>query len=147
MRSAYQKPQTRSLPKAPSLAADLAELGRALRSLIDPYRPELYYMRGPGPKWHAKHDRAPAIVDASAVPALVPGMADAQTSAIEFPMPANVAANVVSSEAPSSGMGRGNAGAGQTSFGASNESRHRRISQPMSARLRNMSFRSCWFSV
>jgi hypothetical protein len=21
----------------------------------DPYRPELYYMRGPGPKWHAKH--------------------------------------------------------------------------------------------
>jgi hypothetical protein len=24
-----------------------------------PYRPELHYMRGPGPKWHAKHrDRA-----------------------------------------------------------------------------------------
>jgi hypothetical protein len=21
----------------------------------DPYRPELHYMRGPGPKWHAKH--------------------------------------------------------------------------------------------
>jgi hypothetical protein len=20
-----------------------------------PYRPELHYMRGPGPKWHAKH--------------------------------------------------------------------------------------------
>ena len=21
------------------------------------YRPERYYMRGPGPQWHAKHDR------------------------------------------------------------------------------------------
>jgi hypothetical protein len=26
-------------------------------SLLDPYRPELYYMRGPGPKWRAKHTR------------------------------------------------------------------------------------------
>jgi hypothetical protein len=24
--------------------------------LFDTYRPELHYMRGPGPKWHAKHD-------------------------------------------------------------------------------------------
>jgi hypothetical protein len=24
-------------------------------SLFDPYRPELHYMRGPGPKWRAKH--------------------------------------------------------------------------------------------
>jgi hypothetical protein len=36
------------------------------RSLFDPYRPELHYMRGPGPKWHAKyaparHDPAPAL--------------------------------------------------------------------------------------
>jgi hypothetical protein len=23
-------------------------------SLFDPYKPELHYMRGPGPKWHAK---------------------------------------------------------------------------------------------
>jgi hypothetical protein len=23
--------------------------------LLDPYRPELHYMRGPGPKWHEKH--------------------------------------------------------------------------------------------
>ena len=22
------------------------------------YRPEKYYMRGPGPQWHAKHDQA-----------------------------------------------------------------------------------------
>jgi hypothetical protein len=26
-----------------------------MRSLRDPYRPELHYMRGPGPKWRAKH--------------------------------------------------------------------------------------------
>jgi hypothetical protein len=26
------------------------------RTLFDPYRPELHYMRGPGPKWHAKHE-------------------------------------------------------------------------------------------
>jgi hypothetical protein len=25
--------------------------------LFDPYRPELHYMRGPGPKWQAKHGR------------------------------------------------------------------------------------------
>jgi hypothetical protein len=23
--------------------------------LFDPYRPERHYMRGPGPKWRAKH--------------------------------------------------------------------------------------------
>jgi hypothetical protein len=22
---------------------------------FNPYRPELHYMRGPGPRWHAKH--------------------------------------------------------------------------------------------
>jgi hypothetical protein len=26
-----------------------------IRVAVDPYRPELYYMRGPGPKWRAKH--------------------------------------------------------------------------------------------
>ena len=32
---------------------------RRLRtSLFDPYRPELHYMRGPGPKWREKHARA-----------------------------------------------------------------------------------------
>jgi hypothetical protein len=43
-------------------------LGRRLSRIIekwqtligpvwDPYRPELHYMRGPGPKWHAKQRR------------------------------------------------------------------------------------------
>ena len=30
-------------------------LRRLTASLFDPYRPELHYMRGPGPKWRAKH--------------------------------------------------------------------------------------------
>lgn len=28
---------------------------RLTKTTCDPYRPELHYMRGPGPKWHAKH--------------------------------------------------------------------------------------------
>jgi hypothetical protein len=28
---------------------------RLMRELSDRYRPERHYMRGPGPKWHAKH--------------------------------------------------------------------------------------------
>jgi hypothetical protein len=27
---------------------------RLFQIASDPYRPELHYMRGPGPKWHAK---------------------------------------------------------------------------------------------
>jgi hypothetical protein len=47
---------------APAFAAELADILRQLKSLLDPYRPELHYMRGPGPKWHAKH--RPAAADA-----------------------------------------------------------------------------------
>jgi hypothetical protein len=42
------------------LAAEFADALRLVKSLLDPYRPELHYMRGPGPKWHAKHRRATA---------------------------------------------------------------------------------------
>jgi hypothetical protein len=28
------------------------------KALFNHYRPELHYMRGPGPNWHEKHDRA-----------------------------------------------------------------------------------------
>jgi hypothetical protein len=38
--------------------------------LFDGYRPELHYMRGPGPKWHAKHDHSPAA-DFDGMPALI----------------------------------------------------------------------------
>lgn len=27
---------------------------KLIESVFDPYRPELHYMRGPGPRWHAK---------------------------------------------------------------------------------------------
>jgi hypothetical protein len=41
------------------LPAQFGDLLRDLaKALLDPYRPELHYMRGPGPKWRAKH--APA---------------------------------------------------------------------------------------
>ena len=43
--------------RSPWLAASAA--ARRLRSLtasaLDPYRPELHYMRGPGPKWREKY--------------------------------------------------------------------------------------------
>ena len=36
--------------------ATIMQIGKNLiRAMIDPYRPELHYMRGPGPKWRAKH--------------------------------------------------------------------------------------------
>jgi hypothetical protein len=30
---------------------------KLMKELFDPYRPELHYMRGPGPKWREKHGR------------------------------------------------------------------------------------------
>jgi hypothetical protein len=28
---------------------------KLMKQVFDAYRPELHYMRGPGPKWHEKH--------------------------------------------------------------------------------------------
>lgn len=33
----------------------LAAITRRVQDVFDPYRPELHYMRGPGPKWLEKH--------------------------------------------------------------------------------------------
>jgi hypothetical protein len=42
--------------KSPLVSAAIASLWRSLRKdLFDTYRPELHYMRGPGPRWRAKH--------------------------------------------------------------------------------------------
>jgi hypothetical protein len=49
-----------------TLVAAARALGRRLRALmarraadiVDPYRPELHYMRGPGPRWREKHREA-----------------------------------------------------------------------------------------
>jgi hypothetical protein len=46
---------------APSLIRTIALLWRTLvEDVFDPYRPELHYMRGPGPKWRQKHGIAVA---------------------------------------------------------------------------------------
>ncbi len=55
--------------KSPGLSRDVAELVGAFKSLLDPYRPEAHYMRGPGPKWRAKHAPA-APADTVSVPVL-----------------------------------------------------------------------------
>lgn len=47
--------------KTAGLTAHLGELFRDLaKAAFDSYRPELHYMRGPGPKWRAKHAPSPA---------------------------------------------------------------------------------------
>lgn len=38
------------------LKLDLTDFSLELRRLFEPYRPERHYMRGPGPKWRAKHE-------------------------------------------------------------------------------------------
>lgn len=58
---------------APRLGRTMFGTLRSLaRDLFDPYRPELHYMRGPGPKWRAKHARVPAQA-----PLAVPGLGEA----------------------------------------------------------------------
>lgn len=49
----------------------ILSLWRSLKqSMLDDYRPELHYMRGPGPKWRAKHQsRAEPAVTARLVDA------------------------------------------------------------------------------
>jgi hypothetical protein len=41
-----------------AVAAACADFVLAFKALFDPYRPERHYMRGPGPKSHAKHSAA-----------------------------------------------------------------------------------------
>ena len=41
----------------------LVTIWRRLRlEIFDSYRPELHYMRGPGPKWHEKHAHAASVL-------------------------------------------------------------------------------------
>jgi hypothetical protein len=41
----------------PRLRDIVARCQALLAGIFNPYRPELYYMRGPGPKWRARHPR------------------------------------------------------------------------------------------
>ena len=59
--TASDQPET-VMCRAPAEA--LGELWRTFGNAFDTYRPELYYMRGPGPKWRAKHS---GIVTAAAL--------------------------------------------------------------------------------
>jgi hypothetical protein len=57
---------TRSVFPASSLRVALSAAGldiwRGLRQgMFDSYRPELHYMRGPGPKWREKHAHAAPV--------------------------------------------------------------------------------------
>jgi hypothetical protein len=46
--------------------APLANCWQRLRQrILDPYRPELHYMRGPGPKWREKHSHVPSVLSVS----------------------------------------------------------------------------------
>ncbi len=47
--------------RAPSIGRAVADLWHSVTTdLFGTYRPERHYMRGPGPKWRAKHAR-PAV--------------------------------------------------------------------------------------
>jgi hypothetical protein len=49
------------LPRPFTAMSHFAGFWRELtRDVIRPYRPELHYMRGPGPAWRAKHGAHPA---------------------------------------------------------------------------------------
>jgi hypothetical protein len=56
--------------KAAESASDFATLVHNLiLDIRDSYRPELHYMRGPGPKWRAKHPCWPGVGPQPATPA------------------------------------------------------------------------------
>jgi hypothetical protein len=49
---------------ATTVAARVAARARRLtRIVFNSYRPELHYMRGPGPKWREKHGQLPTSSD------------------------------------------------------------------------------------
>ena len=51
-----------SKSKTPSLGKAVADIWQTLTTdLFGTYRPEQHYMRGPGPKWRAKHARSTVV--------------------------------------------------------------------------------------
>jgi hypothetical protein len=52
-----QQLQSRLMPHRLPLHSFAVRWLKLIEFAFDPYRPELHYMRGPGPAWHAKHDR------------------------------------------------------------------------------------------
>jgi hypothetical protein len=54
----FVEPSLRQLARL--LKAMIAKRLARIDSVLNPYRPELHYMRGPGPKWRARHLHAKA---------------------------------------------------------------------------------------
>ena len=54
--SSSAAPGAQTRDREPALFGDIGTLWRQFFArAFDPYRPELHYMRGPGPAWRAKH--------------------------------------------------------------------------------------------
>jgi hypothetical protein len=51
-----------------NLADAVRDLQRTFGGAFASYRPDLHYMRGPGPKWHAKHGALMTTTSAIAAP-------------------------------------------------------------------------------
>jgi hypothetical protein len=49
------RPATEPVFSAAALVAVVEIWRRLKKGIFDPYRPELHYMRGPGPKYREKH--------------------------------------------------------------------------------------------
>ena len=50
--------------RTPSIGKAVADLWRTMTTdLFGGYRPEQHYMRGPGPKWRAKHARTSVVAE------------------------------------------------------------------------------------
>lgn len=58
MVSDFDARELRSTPRLGNAVGQLWQ--RVSDRFFDSYRPELHYMRGPGPKWYAKHAFAAA---------------------------------------------------------------------------------------
>jgi len=51
---------------SPASLEPLVNIWRTLmHGIVDPYRPELHYMRGPGPKWREKHAHVTSVLSIS----------------------------------------------------------------------------------
>ena len=56
MASTHSAPSAGRVTPLDTTFVAIADTWRELRKgFLDPYRPELHYMRGPGPKWREKH--------------------------------------------------------------------------------------------
>ena len=70
MSTAHQTLTRNDRKAAPRLRDAIVQLIAGLqRDLVSGYRPELHYMRGPGPKWQAKHARATSAIEPRHTPA------------------------------------------------------------------------------